>query len=398
MTKLLKARIRMDFIVNPFYIYVLSFGIAIFAYFWGWCDLYPALSPRLIIFFIISFIIFLLAGYTFHKKKHSLIIELKFTFLNDLIFGLVLLLGLFNILVMGYIPILDRSRDYREFGIPVIDPLFNSLSIFFSVFLFHNFLHSKKKRFLIYFLIILIFQVLIFRRSTIVWILASSIFLLIFSFKSVRITTILIGLLCVPLLSFGFGLYGNYRSNLSKSFIIEDLKASDLFKKTGINHNHYVSYIYLTSPIANLQKNIDEGEGFLNKADGSSFILYSLLPESFTLRIDKMFSSTPPTCNLIHPQLIVGSFLMVSFCTIGWAGMIIMLLILFIFISLGLFLSERSGPFRITSLCIITTTVSLLVFANFLNRLDVIMMVFVYPLFFHYLYSRDRIFRSPALQ
>ena len=47
---------------------------------------------------------------------------------------------------MGYLPVLDRSHDYREFGMPVIDPVFNSLSIFFSVFFFQSYLGGKKEK------------------------------------------------------------------------------------------------------------------------------------------------------------------------------------------------------------------------------------------------------------
>ena len=177
--------------------------------------------------------------------------------LTDIIFCLLILLGVVNILYMGFIPVLDRSHNYREFGMPVIDPLFNSLSIFFSVFLFHSFLDTRKKRFLIYLLIILIFQAIIFRRSAMMWIITSSSFLFILYIRKIRILVIVLSIISIPVFSYCFGLYGNFRSNLTKSFVINDLGASETFKNSGISYNHYMTYLYLSSPLANLQKNID---------------------------------------------------------------------------------------------------------------------------------------------
>ena len=292
---------------------------------------------------------------------------------------------------MGYLPVLDQSHDYREFGIPVIDPLFNSLSIFFSVFFFQSFLENKKRRFLIYVFIILIIQILLFRRSTIVWIMTSSTFIFFLYKRKISILIIVAGIICIPLLSYCFGLYGNKRSNLTKSMVMNDLGASNAYMNSGINYNHYMTYLYVSSPLANLQKNIDEGKGFFNNGEIKDFFFYSLMPVSLTIRLEKTLNLTPPGCDLIKPNLIVGSFFMVSFCTMGWPGMIIMLLYLFIFIVFCLFLINRWDTFSITTYSILSTAVCLLTFSNFLNRLDVILMLFIYPVIFHFLYIRSNI-------
>ncbi|MCX6254227.1 MAG: hypothetical protein NTV31_07085 [Bacteroidia bacterium] len=390
MWRLHRAKVNLGFIVNPFYIYCLAFSLAIFVYLWGWSNIFPELTSALILFFAVSFLLFIFAGYKLGKKWFVLFNPNRSNlYLNDIIFWLIIFLGFMNVLLMGYLPVLDHSHNYREFGIPVLDPIFNTLSIFFSVFFFQSYLENKKNRFLIYVFIILIIQILLFRRSTIVWIFTSSSFLFLLYKRKIKLLLILAGIICIPLLSYCFGFYGNTRSNLTKSIVLNDLGASDAFKDSGINHNHYIPYLYVSSPLANLQKNINESNGFFNNGDIKSFFFYCLIPESFTIRLEKPLHLTPPVCNLITPELIVGSFFMISFCTMGWPGMIIMLLFLFVFIILCFFIIKKWDTFSITTLSLLSTTVSLLIFSNFLNRLDVILMLFIYPVLFHFIYTRS---------
>ncbi|MBK7627813.1 MAG: hypothetical protein IPJ16_11605 [Bacteroidales bacterium] len=295
---------------------------------------------------------------------------------------------------MGYMPFLRYDPHYREFGAPVIDPIFNTLSIFFSVFYLQTFLNSKKKKYLLYIFSILILQILIFRRSTVVWILLSSLFMLIYHYRRISLISILFLLALIPFLSYSFGVYGNYRSNLSKSFVIDDLGASESFKKSGMSHNQYISYLYVSSPLANLQTNINESKGFFNNRNLHSFIFYCVIPQSITLRAQKKLNLTAPSPSLISSELLVGTFLMVGFITMGWGGMILMLLLALIAICLCLYVTKRWNVFQVTTLCILESTVCLLIFSNFLNRLDVILMVFIYPVFFHLIFEKARIRES----
>lgn len=339
-------------------------------------------------FFILSCTVFIFAGLMLRRMNFE--VKLKQFLphnLNDIIFCLITLLGLINIFLMGYLPLLHREHNYREFGVRFIDPVFNSLSIFFSVFFLQTFLNYRKKRFLIYLFVIFILQLLVFRRSTIVWIFVSSLFLIIYYYRRIRISLFFAFIISIPLLSWCFGQYGNYRSRLSKSFIINDLGASTAFKRTGLSQNHYITYLYATSPLANLQKNIDEGKDFINKRDFKSLISYNIIPESIALRTQNTFRSGTPITSLIHPELIVGTFFMLSFISMGWLGMIIMLIFLCASIIICIYLSNRWNAFQVTTLSILSTTVSLLVFSNFLNRMDVLMMLFLYPVLFHFVYK-----------
>jgi hypothetical protein len=92
-------------------------------------------------------------------------------------------------------------------------------------------------------------------------------------------------------------------------------------------------------------------------------------------------------CYLITPELIAGSFLMVAYYTLGWTGMIIMFLYLLLFILVGLVLIRKWRTFSSVTISLLSAAVSMLIFSNFLNRLDVILMLFVYPVLFHFIYT-----------
>jgi hypothetical protein len=306
----------------------------------------------------------------------------------------IIILGFINVLYMGYLPVLDRSHNYREFGMPVIDPLFNSLSIFFSVFFFRSFLENRKIRPLVYLIIILIIQAIIFRRSAIVWIITSSSFFYILYKKKIRLLLIILSIICIPALSYCFGLYGNFRSNLTKSFVFNDLGASETFKNSGISYNHYMTYLYLSSPLANLQQNIDSKNQEYKNENIKNFLFYCLVPQSLTIRLEKPFHLSAPSTYLISPNLIVGTIYMLSFYTLGWIGMISMFLYLFLFILLCLLVINKWHMFRLETLSLLSATVCMLIFSNFLNRLDVILMLFVYPVLFHFIFARVNRFKS----
>jgi hypothetical protein len=388
MLRLLNRSVSVGRAINPFWLYCIGFTLAILCYLTGWSTIYPKLSAGLLIFFAVTFIVSILAGYLLVKKQHEFYDHNSFSrHLNDIIFWFIMLLGIVNVLYMGYLPVLDRSQNYLEFGMPVVDPLFNSLSIFFSIFFFHSFLDTRKKRLLIYLLIILVFQAVIFRRSAMMWIFTSGSFLYILSKGKIKLFVIFLFLISIPLFSYCFGLYGNSRSNLSRSNVINDFGASVTFTQTGINYNHYMTYLYLTSPLANLQENIDKKGTELNNSDLKKFLFYCIVPQSLTNRLEKPLHLVPPSTYLISPDLIVGTFYLLGFYILGWTGMIGMFLYLCLFIVLCLYVIRKWNICGLETLSLLSATVCMLIFSNFLNRLDVILMLFVYPVIFHLLFN-----------
>lgn len=196
------------------------------------------------------------------------------------------------------------------------------------------------------------------------------------------------GLLFIPVLSYSFGLFGKIRSGFANQIALNELGANPSFLNSKINHFHYMTYVYISSPLANLQKNINEENAHLNDKDIKKFVFYSLIPESLTSRLSKTLKLTPPACHLITPELIAGTVFMTGFYTMGWPGMIFMLFYIIIASFICLLIISKWKAFSITTFSILSTTVTLLVFDNLLLRMDVILMLFIHPLIFHFIFKK----------
>jgi hypothetical protein len=381
--RLLNKKVYVSWIVNPFFLYCIGFSFAAFLYIWNWSNLYPRLSFELIRFLVISFLPFIVFGYIFFRKGYfQYDRNLKISFPDSLLFIVILILGSINIAFGGVLPILNNGLNYKVFGLPILNAIFNTLCIFSSVLFFYSYLESKKIKLLFFILIIIIIQVLLFRRSTIVWIITSLFFLYIKRIEKLPAYSLFIFIILIYVGSFCFGFFGNKRNNYSRTDILSEFNASSSFKKLKISHNHYMTYLYISSPLANLQKNINESKGFQNN-DSKDFIFYSFLPQSLTRRLEKNLSLTAPSCSLISPDLIVGSYFMTGFKTFGWLGMVLLVTWLIIFILAVILVIPRNSPFYMISFVLLCTTISMLIFDNMLTRSDVILMIFGYPIIFY---------------
>jgi hypothetical protein len=387
--------VNLAFIVNPFFLYCIAFSIAIVVYLFGWSDIYPRLSAKLLLFLIISLVPFCLIGLYFWQKGFLNYREEDKHIPIDLLFYIFLFLGILLIFLIGYIPLFKQGFKYREYGVSVLDPIYYSLSVFISVYYFHSYLKNGKLKFLIYLLVIVIFQILLYRRYTLVWIFLSCIFLFIFIKQKLPVFLILTGLVFIIISSFLFGYFGNKRSNFDKDYILGEFSANSRFTDLNISYNHFLTYLYISSPLANLQKNTDIIKSSFSNNDVKTFAFYCIVPSSLTARIEDYLNLSPPECSLISPNLIVGSYYMNGYHTLGWYGMIILTVFLLVCLSVSILIVPRSSPAFPISICLASTTAVLMIFDNFLIRLDVILMLFIYPLVLHFIYLKLKKDLSP---
>ncbi|MFP4487949.1 MAG: oligosaccharide repeat unit polymerase [Bacteroidales bacterium] len=396
-TKPANSKLNIQVILNPFFVYCISFLVAIILYLFSWSDLYPPISLSLVIFLGVSFILFLSAGYftgNLKTSKHN--IRESELFIVDILFIIIIALAVADIVGTGYLPILNRQYDYKVFGVSVLDPLFNTLSIYFSLVFLNTFLSKKKIRFVLYCILLLIVQVLILRRGTIVWMLTSWIFLILLYVRRIPIKVIIAGILVIPIVSLLFGLYGNFRSNINEEMTLDGLGASSEFKDLNISHYHYMTYLYISSPLANLQKNIESGKNELDKKDFKSFLFYCIIPQSITARIKNIIKIREPDPELITPSLIVGSVYMLAFNTMGWLGVSILMVVILIYLLLGMTVTEKIKYNSNETYALLLNTTFLLIFDNLFVRLDVLLMLFVYPLLFNHLFKVITLKRNKA--
>lgn len=376
-------KIKIDKVINPFYLFGVSYSVAIILYLLRWSKLYPDLSLKLIIFLLVTFVGIGLFSYSLRHLIPNTNNKVSFSdSFTNIMFAIIVVLGIIDVSYEGYIPILKENFKYREFGMPILDFFFYSLSIYFAVHFFYYYLISKKIRLLIFSLIITLFQLIIFRRYSFVLIILTCIFISILLKKEYRTRIIIIGIILFVLGSFLFGYYGRKRNQFQKEAILSDFEASKKYRDTFLGADIYMTYLYISSPLANLQLNINKNDVFLNQNEIKGYIFYTFIPINITSRIEEITSIESPNIVLIHNNLMVGTYYLKAFYFFGWPGMIILNIFLIAYISILLLINRKNFGYNITSYAFLSTTATLLIFDNLLIKPDIIFILFIYPVVF----------------
>lgn len=338
--------------INPYFIHALSFIAVIIAYLFHWSDLYPSLSTSLLFFLLCTIIIAILIGTIFVKEKIIIFYNTSQNnkkFLTNITIG-VLVGYCLEFIYHGTFPLLaiftGSSLSYHEFGIPTFHVLLVTFNSFFAVYLFHACLSETKqnRRELVRLLILnLIPSILIMNRGMLIIILMSMMFVYLIKHERKLTLKKVSGLMALLLIAlYFFGVLGNIRLNnsyqtdtslLNSDLFLEIGGATEEFRESLIPKEYFWGYIYLTSPLANLQKTINEFEhnedvGLRNSFE---FATTQLLPDFISKRIVPVFNIDIPDPIQITPELNVSTAFAASFTTLGWVGISLFILFIFVF-------------------------------------------------------------------
>ncbi|MCB5935978.1 oligosaccharide repeat unit polymerase [Caldibacillus thermoamylovorans] len=389
--------------INPYFIHVISFIVVIIAYLFHWSGLYPKLSFSLILFLLCTIIIALLIGSVFVKEK---IVTFKNTtvnninFLKHITYAILFGYGL-EFLYHGTFPLLaiflNSTLSYHEFGIPVFHVLLVTFNSFFSIYLFQVCLsETKQNRKTAIFLLILnlIPSILIMNRGMLIIILMSIISVYLIKYERKLTFNRIAGVTAILLIAlYLFGVLGNIRVNnsyqtntslLDSNLFLEIGGATDEFKKSVIPKEFFWGYIYLTSPLANLQKTIDEFEhtedvGIKNSFD---FATTQLLPDFISKRLVPIFNIDVPNPIQITPELNVSTALAAPYTTIGWVGISLFILVIFVFAYFYiLFLKKYNSEYFIAGVAIMNSIFLFNIFSNMFSFTGLSFQL-VYPVIF----------------
>ncbi|MBU3091664.1 oligosaccharide repeat unit polymerase [Clostridium sp. CF011] len=365
---------------NPFLIYIISFLTVILFYAFGWSDAYPGLTWTTIMFFILTFVICGFAWAYTRKKKIINYVDAEYS--NNLIYVTILIIlgNIAEFIYFGSIPIFSKKINYLEFrGIPTFHVILYTFTIFFAVYLYHVYISTRKKIVILLYLICLIPSVLLISRGMFMNIFLGCFFVTLLkvdlnlNFYKKNITKFIILFLAM---FYFFGVFGNYRNNtlnkseekFSSNYILEVGEASQRFKKSIIPKPFFWAYIYISSPLANLQLNIDKTSPQINTNNLMKFVGNEIVPDFLSKRF---FSKTDVreenAVLLIKPELTVGSFYLGAFHYLGWAGVAILFLYLIGICYFYITLLSKSNMFAITGVAMLCNIVALSTFSNILS-------------------------------
>ena len=369
-------------LINPFTIYVSSFSCVMLFYVLQWSSYYPPLQWPLILFFIFSFAVCLFFARKIYNN-HSFSFSSPSPTLYQVIGVTLFLYSLWVIefIYAGGVPLflilLGKPFNYRTFGVPSLHVFLVTFSSFYTAYLFHTYLSSRKRVMLFFCLLNLVVALLIMNRGMFLTNVSTLFFIYIITKESIQSTItprkISILLVTVIILSFLFGAMGTMRVSreikrlYDRSLVYEVGNATLAFQNSYIPSEFFWSYIYITSPIANLQHNISESQPELS---GENFLLLvnnEVLPDALSKRITSTFNLEQKQNHQIAENLNASTIFSGSFTYWGWAGMFLILgLLLVIPYSFRLFgLTESS--LLVTFLAMINTLYAFFIFDNMIS-------------------------------
>jgi hypothetical protein len=394
--------------INPYFCYAFSFIAAIITYQLGWSELYPELSFSLLAFLLTTIGFHLYLGLRI-RQSGLIVFKSIATFpetgaLWGTLFMYLLWTGEF--IYAGGIPLLKillgQPYNYRTFGIPSLHVFIVTFGSFFTICLFHLYLSSRRKVILVLYLINLCAAILIYNRGMFLFNLASSFFLLLMSVNRIpRYLLYVVPALLIVLL-YLFGALGSLRVSreakkpYTNSYFLSTGKANKVFIESPVPKEYFWTYIYVSSPLANLQHNINTND-VKDVTFGKlvEMINNELLMDFISKRINDLLRLEPEKEETIHGSFNASTMYSRSFSYWGWMGMVILALTVAAIPWLYVKLIPSDSPFFLTGFSILCTMFLFLAFDNTI-RFTGLSFQLVYPFLLHFISKKfpgvDRIF------
>jgi oligosaccharide repeat unit polymerase len=361
--------IDMQFLKNPFYIYIYSFLSVIVVYTLGWSLLYPKLSTGLLLFLYGSFLISFFFGaiidrynpirYRVIKEESNIIIIL-------LLIYVFLFLEFINNRGIPLILVLKTDwYDYTKFGIKTLHTIFITFTSFYTVYLFHVFLSRKSFKVFLYLVLLMMIPVLIYNRGMFLINLISFLFVYLMSVKHVKLKIKIFIILGLFIILYFFGILGNYRmtKSISSDYFLEVSQASPSFKESVIPKEFMWTYIYVSSPLGNLENTISSNPVIAYR--WKDLIVTELLPDFLSKRISPIVKAKRvEKINRLTSFMTVGTIYARSYILMGWIGMIIMMLLLMLGSFIYIVLLPRNSKYYVTGISILSTFMLFNTFTN----------------------------------
>jgi hypothetical protein len=174
----------------------------------------------------------------------------------------------------------------------------------------------------------------------------------------------------------------------SGDYILTVVEADQNFVHSKIPSEFIWSYLYISSPLANLQHNIDH-RYTLEKTDKNMLLFLSneFLFDFISKRIDKMLNTERAMCSRFAESMTVGSVYANSYVYFGWTGLIMMAAYILFVPILYLGLIRKSNTFYVTATSILGSLYLFLIFDNMFTFTGLSFQL-VYPLFMNIFFAK----------
>ncbi|HMJ69149.1 MAG TPA: hypothetical protein VK508_09640 [Cyclobacteriaceae bacterium] len=361
--------------INPYYIYIGSFLISTLVYLLNWSSIFPTLKPALLVFLIGTMILALPLGLLFQTKKLIRGQEIGYHWRTRAIFRFIIILWIVEFVEAKGIPLLviliGGNYDYTQFGVPTLHVFVVTFTSFFSVYLFHVYLSTRTRRVLFYYIILMTLPLLIISRGMFMINVASSVIVYLQFSKKISVKRILILVTLMLIVLYGFGVVGNIRSSYStdkqysSNYILTNVSARPEFINGPIPNEYFWSYLYIASPIGNLQHNIDiENRLSVTARNSVLFINNEFIFDFISKRINRLLHADRVVCKRFVDFLTVASVYTNSYIYAGWVGLCLMALAILVFPIFYMGLIRRSNTFYVVATSTMSSMYLFMIFDN----------------------------------
>jgi hypothetical protein len=321
--------------INPYFCYALGFAFSLAIYNLNWSEAYPQLSLTLSVFLLITIGVHILLGIRWVKepKEKTLPTPVNAPFKPIAVTTILLLLWAFNFIHEGGIPlvniILKIPFDYKIFGTPALHVFVVTFSSFYGVYLLEHYLTSRKKSLLWLYLVNFIPAFLLFSRAMILFNLSTALFLYLLHLKQIHYRYFLWLIPTGIIVFYVFGVIGTIRvsfeskQNYDQNLFLETGSATTSFRNSNIPKEFLWPYIYVSSPVANLQTNINSYPVKpITIGRVLEFINNEWFVESLSKRLNQLAGVQREPEHTIRQQFNVSTVYSRSYSYLGWWGIL----------------------------------------------------------------------------
>jgi hypothetical protein len=219
------------------------------------------------------------------------------------------------------------------------------------------------------------------QRSAIMYVIIASVFIFFISRINISIQRIAGLAVFILVAIYLFGFLGNIRSaNGDSTFIPRSSGVKEEFLESWVPNEFYWGYLYIASPVANLQNNINIEEEV--EPNYTEFFIFEMTPDFLQKILADKLSLTRREFHQINSFLNVGTIYARPFSYLSWWGMFIIFTYLMVLMNLYYIMIKRSYMYGVTGIGMMFTVIAI---ANFDN--SIWYSAYSFPLIYPVLFS-----------
>ncbi|MBN1111281.1 MAG: oligosaccharide repeat unit polymerase [Bacteroidales bacterium] len=265
--------------------------------------------------------------------------------------------------------------------------LYSSLFVY-SIYLFHQFISQKSFKLFLLFMLSVLPHLLVINRGGLMLIVSSCLVIIIMKKGYIKFKMFLKLIIFSLVLLSLFGIMGNLRSKYSRSddnYILDVGGATPEFRNSIIPKVYFWSYIYIASPLGNLQYIIDYRDvSDFGVVDLIDFGVNATMPNFVSKRISPYLKTKFHSTDnyLVIKAFNVATMYFIPYYILGWWGLILMyLFVISVVISYVIFVKDSSRYF-ITGWSIICSIMLFSMFSNMWSSMGLTSVIIVFVLSF----------------